>query len=99
MPIRPLNLSIIKKNIPNLYESVVVAAKRARKINDDTRQEFNQLLSTMNSGHEDEFEDRENPEQFKLSIEFEKREKPHIYAINELVNNQIEYRFKNEKDK
>ncbi len=99
MPIKPINLTKIKASIPNLYEAVIIAAKRARKINDDNKTEFNALLSTMATGHEDDFEERENPEQMKLSLEFEKREKAHIKALNELVESKIEYRYKNEKDK
>ncbi|MFA5805689.1 MAG: DNA-directed RNA polymerase subunit omega [Melioribacteraceae bacterium] len=99
MAIKPINLTKIKASIPNLYEAVIVAARRARKINDDNKLEFNSLLSTMTTGHEDEFEDRENPEQMKLSLEFEKREKAHIKAVKELVDAKIEYRYKSEKDK
>jgi len=99
MAIKPINLTKIKSSIPNLYEAVIVAAKRARKLNDDNKLEFNSLLSTMTSGHEDEFEDRENPEQMKLSLEFEKREKAHINAVKELVDGKIEYRYKTDKDK
>ncbi len=97
--IKPISLTSIKERIPNLYEAVITAAKRARKLNDDTKLEFNSLLSTVTSGQDDEFEDRENPEQLKLSLEFEKREKPHVQALNELVNDGIQYRYKNEKDK
>jgi len=97
MAIKPINLTKIKASIPNLYEAVIVAARRARKINDDTKLEFNSLLSTITAGHEDEFEDRENPEQMKLSLEFEKREKAHINAIKELVDAKIEYRYKADK--
>ena len=99
MPIVSRDLGKIKERIPNLYEAVVVAAKRARKINDDIKLEFNTIVSTMNAGHEDEFEDRENPEQLKLSLEFEKREKPHLRSIRELIDEGIEYRYKNEKDR
>jgi len=99
MAIKPINLTKIKASIPNLYEAVIIAAKRARKLNDDNKLEFNSLLSTMTTGHEDEFEDRENPEQMKLSLEFEKREKAHINAVKELVDAKIEYRYKSEKDK
>jgi len=99
MAIRPVNLSTIKEKIPNLYEAVVVTAKRARKINDDNKLEFNTLMSTMTAGHEDEFEERENPEQLKLSLEFEKREKPHIQAINEMIKDGIEYRYKDNVSK
>ncbi|TSA25943.1 MAG: DNA-directed RNA polymerase subunit omega, partial [Ignavibacteriales bacterium] len=94
MAIKPINLTKIKASIPNLYEAVIIAAKRARKLNDDNKLEFNSLLSTMTTGHEDEFEDRENPEQMKLSLEFEKREKAHINAVKELVDAKIEYRYK-----
>ena len=97
MAIKPINLTKIKASIPNLYEAVIIAAKRARKINDDNKTEFNSLLSTMTTGHEDEFEERENPEQMKLSLDFEKREKAHIQALKELVDNKIEYRYKDEK--
>lgn len=99
MAIKPINLTKIKASIPNLYEAVIIAAKRARKINDDNKIEFNSLLNTMTTGHEDEFEERENPEQMKLSLDFEKREKSHIQALRELVDSKIEYRYKNEKDK
>jgi DNA-directed RNA polymerase omega subunit len=97
MAVKPISLTKIKSGIPNLYEAVTVAAKRARKINDDIKTDFNSLLSTIVSGHEDEFEERENPEQMKLSLEFEKREKPHIQALKELVDGQIEYRYKSDK--
>ncbi|MFA7227416.1 MAG: DNA-directed RNA polymerase subunit omega [Melioribacteraceae bacterium] len=99
MAIRPINLTKIKASIPNLYEAVIIAARRARKINDDNKTEFNSLLGTMTSGHEDDFEERENPEQMKLSLEFEKREKAHIQSLHELVDNKIEYRYKDVKDK
>jgi DNA-directed RNA polymerase omega subunit len=99
MAIKPINLSTIKEKIPNLYEAVIVASKRARKINDDNKLEFNTFMGTMTAGHEDEFEDRENPEQLKLSLEFEKREKPHIQAVKEMVKDGIEYRYKDEKSK
>jgi DNA-directed RNA polymerase omega subunit len=99
MAIQPRELTKIKSRVPNLYEAVIVAAKRARKINDDIKLEFNSLVSTMNAGHEEEFEDRENPEQLKLSLEFEKKEKPHIRAIKELIDEGLEYRYKSEKDK
>ncbi len=96
MALTPQDLIKIKERIPNLYEAVIVAARRARKLNDDYRQEFNALLSTITTGHEDEFEDRENPDQLKLALDFEKREKPHIKAIKELSTG-IEYRYKSNK--
>lgn len=97
MAIKPVSLTKIKERIPNLYEAVITAAKKARKINDDNKVEYNTLMSTINTGGDDEFEERENPEQLKLSLEFDKREKPHIHAIQQLLNEGIEYRYKDNK--
>ncbi len=94
MALKPIDLRKIKEKIPNLYEAVVVASRKARKINDEYKLEFNTLLSSVITSDDDEFEDKENPEQLKLSLEFEKREKPHIKAINELVEKGLEYRYK-----
>lgn len=94
MTLKPVDLRKIKERIPNLYEAVVVAARRARMINDEYKLEFNTLLSSIVSSDDDEFEDKENPEQLKLSLEFERREKPHIKALNELINKGLEYRYK-----
>ncbi|MEW6652946.1 MAG: DNA-directed RNA polymerase subunit omega, partial [Bacteroidota bacterium] len=91
MGITPLSLAKIKENAANLYEGVVVASRRARKLNDENKLEFNALLSTITTGREEEFEDRENPEQLKLSSEFEKREKPHLQAIKEVRDGKIEF--------
>ncbi|MCK9281987.1 MAG: DNA-directed RNA polymerase subunit omega [Melioribacteraceae bacterium] len=97
MAITPQDLSVIKSRVSNLYEAIIISSRKARKINDDTRVAFTNSLGTMNTGHDDDFEERENPEQLKLSLEYEKREKPHIQAIHELVKDGIEFRYKNEK--
>ncbi|MCX7798015.1 MAG: DNA-directed RNA polymerase subunit omega [Melioribacter sp.] len=94
MALKPVDLRKIKERIPNLYEAVVVAARRARMVNDEYKLEFNTLLSSVVSSDDDEFEDKENPEQLKLSLEFEKRDKPHIKALNELIDKGLEYRYK-----
>ncbi|MGK9368740.1 DNA-directed RNA polymerase subunit omega [Melioribacter sp. Ez-97] len=96
MTLRPVDLRQIKSKIPNLYEAVVVAARRARQINDEYKLEFNTLLNTIVTSNDEEFEDKENPEQLKLALEFDKREKPQIRAINELLNEGIEYRYKDQ---
>ncbi|MFA7289263.1 MAG: DNA-directed RNA polymerase subunit omega [Melioribacteraceae bacterium] len=97
MAITPQDLSVIKSRVSNLYEAIIVSARKARKTNDDSRTEFNAAIGGMTTGHEDDFEERENPEQLKLSLEYEKKEKPHIQAIHELVKDGIEFRYKGEK--
>lgn len=94
MPIKPVELSDLEKETSNIYEAVIVAAKKARLINDSTKMEFQTFLNTMNPGNDDEFEEKENPDQLKLSLEFENRNKPHLQALDQLINGEIDFRYK-----
>ncbi len=94
MAIKPINLKELESKTDNLYEAVVVAGKRARQINEDNRLEFNQLVSTMIPVVEDDFEERGNPDQEKISVQFEKREKPHLQALGELMEDEFEFRYR-----
>lgn len=97
MPIRPIELRKLENKTANVYEAVIVAAKRARMINDQTKLEFTTLLNTMIPNVDDEFEEKENPDQLRLSLEFENRNKPHLQALEELIDGKIEFRFKEDQ--
>ncbi|MCA0388934.1 MAG: DNA-directed RNA polymerase subunit omega [Bacteroidetes bacterium] len=94
MGITPVDLREIDKNAANVYEAIVIAAKRARIINDAQRIEFKQMQSNLPENNSDDGEDLDNPDQMKISVEFEKRDKPHIQALNQLLDSKIhaEYR-------
>jgi DNA-directed RNA polymerase subunit K/omega len=94
MEIRPIDLKVVDKHASNIYEAVMVSAKRARQLNDDNRQEYNTIISSMPPGTEDEFDDKENPDQLRISLEFEKRDKPHILATKELLDGKVGYFFR-----
>ncbi len=95
MEITPVDLRKVEEQTKNVYEAVIVSAKRARVINDETKVEFNAILSTIPAGPSDENgEDISNPAQLKISLEFEKRQKPHLRAIKELLDGDIEYSYK-----
>mgnify|MGYP000492361723 CR=1 FL=1 len=94
MAIQPIDLRGLNSKTSNIYEAVVIAAKRARQINDENRLEFNQIISSIVPAMEDEFEERGNPEQEKYSLQFEKKEKAHLQALNELINGEFEYRYR-----
>lgn len=96
MPINPINLRKVEAHTKNIYEAVIIAAKRARQINDENRLEFNTQLSTIIPSIEDEFEERGNPDQERISLEFEKREKSHIRALGELIDGDISFRYRDE---
>ncbi len=94
MALKPINIGEINKHAQNVYEAVIVAARRARMINSDNRLEFNTMLSTLLPQQEDEFEERDNSEQIKISLEFEKRPKPHEQALEELLDGKLKFRYK-----
>jgi DNA-directed RNA polymerase subunit K/omega len=90
----------VEAKAANVYEAIVVMSKRARQINEETKLEFQQRIENLVSLPTDADEDDElisNPDQLKVSLEFEKRPKPTEEAIEELMNNQLKYRYK-EKD-
>lgn len=96
MHIEPIDLRSVDEHASNIYEAIIVAAKRARQINDENKIEFNALLSTIpQTQSEDESEDLDNPAQLKISLDFEKRLKPHQQAFKELLEGKIEYTYKN----
>lgn len=97
MEVRPRDISSIIAKTNNLYEAVIVAARRARQINDQNKLEYNQAASTLLPAPDDEFDDRANPDLVKISLEFEKRPKPSQAAIDELIEKGISYRYKENK--
>jgi DNA-directed RNA polymerase subunit K/omega len=95
MEIKPVDLRKVDERASNVYEAIIVSSKRARNINDDNKIEYNALLSTIpTTGTDDESEDIENPAQLKISLDFEKKEKPHVQAIHELLEGKIDYFYK-----
>lgn len=95
MQIESIELRSFDNKAANIYEAIIVSAKRARQINDENKIEFNALISTIPTvASEDENEDIENPEQLKIALDMEAREKPQIQAVKELLNGEIEYNYK-----
>lgn len=95
MPINPIDLREIDKRASNVYEAIIVSAKRARQINDENKIEFNALLNTIpEAATDEETEDITNPAQLKIALDLEKRKKPHIQALNELLEGKVEFEYK-----
>ncbi|HZW38355.1 MAG: hypothetical protein ACM3O3_05420 [Syntrophothermus sp.] len=95
MEIQPVDLRKIDEKTKNVYEAIIVTAKKARQINADNKIEFNAALSTIPvTGTDDDTDDIENPAQIKISLDFEKKAKPHIEALQDLLEGKIEYHYK-----
>lgn len=96
MFIEPIDLREVDKEAANIYEAVIVASKRARQINDDNKIEYNALVSTIpTASGDEEGEEFDNPAQLKIALDFEKREKPHVQALEELLEGKIGFDYKN----
>jgi DNA-directed RNA polymerase subunit K/omega len=84
----------------NIYEAVIIASKRARQLHDEVKIELAQRLETIKAltttpETEDDLETTiVNPDQLKISLEFEKRAKPTELALEELLDGKIGYRYK-----
>jgi len=95
MQITPIDLREIDDCADNIYEAIIVSALRARQVNDEVKIEFNALLSTIpESTTDDESEDIDNPAQLKISQDMEKRKKPHIQALDELLKDETKFKYK-----
>lgn len=95
MSVKPVDLKKLDAVCSNVYEAVVVASKKAREINNDMKLEFEKRIKEIVVKKEtDDQEEIENPEQLKISLEFEKYGKPTMVALNAVLNNKVKYQFK-----
>lgn len=96
MSLQPLDLSQIDNHAENIYEAIVVLSNRARQINEEMKIRLNQELEAFTPRTDSEEEVELNPEQTRISIEFEKMAKPTQRAVEDLLSDQISYRYKEE---
>jgi DNA-directed RNA polymerase subunit K/omega len=95
MAIKPIDLEFFNQQGKNIHECIVAASKRARQINEDLKIEFNQRVEVFTIKTESESEENDiNPDQLKVSLEFEKRAKPTDVALDELMHNHLHWKYK-----
>ena len=94
------NLSDLAEPTGNIYESVMVIAKRSNQIAADVRQELSAKLEEFSNFADTLEETFENREQIEISRHYEKLPKPTLVAIKEFQNGEIYYRkIENKADK
>ncbi len=100
MSVKPIPMQEFTDKVGNIYEAIVATAKRSRQIHDDLKIELAQRLETikaLTSTTEVE-EDLEvtttNPDQLKISLEFEQRPKPTETALQEMTDKTVTFRYK-----
>jgi len=86
------NLIDVKSKTGNLYESIVVIAKRANQINIAIKEELHNKLEEFAS-HTDSLEEiHENKEQIEISRAYERMPNPALLATSEFMEDKIYYR-------
>ena len=75
----------------NIYEAIIVVAKRARKVGDGQKKEIDRQIGTLDltDTSEEEQHDEDEPEP-----DFYHYEKPTIIAMRELKTGQLKYQYK-----
>ena len=76
----------------NIYETVVILAKRANQIALDEKTELNEKLNDFRNERDTMEEVYENREQIEISKYYERQPKPSLVAISEFEEGEIYYR-------
>ena len=77
----------------NIYQTVVIASKRANQISVEMKYELNRKLEEFASYTDNLEEVFENPEQIEISKFFERLPKPSLISLQELSEDQIYFRI------
>ena len=86
------NLDDLYAPTGNVYESIVIVAKRANQINVEIKQELNRKLEDFSSYTDNLEEVFENREQIEISRFYEKLPKSTLIALQEFLDNDMYFR-------
>lgn len=87
------DINDLDQGTQNIYETVMVAAKRANQISVEMKVELNRKLEEFASYTDNLEEVFENPEQIEISKFFERLPKPSLISLQELEEDQIYFRI------
>jgi DNA-directed RNA polymerase subunit K/omega len=87
------DLNDLDGDTDNIYETVMIAAKRANQISVEMKLELNRKLEEFASYTDNLEEVFENPEQIEISKFFERLPKPSLISLQELTDDQIYFRI------
>ncbi len=77
----------------NIYETVMILAKRANQIAAAEKKELTKKLEDFKNDHDTMEEVFENREQIEISKYYEKQPKPSLVATEEFMEGQIHYKI------
>lgn len=82
----------LDKETGNIYESIVIIAKRANQISNNMKEELHTKLSEFASSNDNLEEVFENREQIEISKHYERMPKPTLIAVDEFLNGKVYHR-------
>lgn len=86
------DLEVLTLETGNIYETVMILAKRANQISSELKEELNQKLQEFASYTDNLEEIFENREQIEISKFYERLPKPTLIAFEELKEDEIYHR-------
>ena len=87
------NLNELAEPTGNIYETVVVLAKRANQIAIAEKKELTRKLEDFKNDRDTMEEVFENREQIEISKYYERQPKPSLVAIEEFKDGEVSYRM------
>jgi DNA-directed RNA polymerase subunit K/omega len=93
------DLEVLTQETGNIYETVMILAKRANQISSELKEELNQKLQEFASYTDNLEEIFENREQIEISKFYERLPKPSLIAFEELKDGEIYHRNPSRENK
>lgn len=90
--------SVIEQKTNNIYESIVIVAKRAKQIDSELKIELINKLEEFSTNNDTLEEVFENREQIEVSKFYERLPKATQIAVQEWMDNEIYFRRVEEED-
>ena len=88
----------LEEKTGNIYQSIVVVAKRANQISSTLKEELTQKLQEFNVSTDNLEEIFENREQIELSRYYERMAKPPAIALQEILDDKLFFRTPEEQE-
>lgn len=94
MPVKAFPFEKLDEKIENVYEAVIIAARRARQINDE------QMIQVRTLMEGEDTDDEETPRINREDIlDIEKLPKPVATALKELLDHKLEHEYLDKEEK
>ena len=94
MPVKAFPFEKLDEKIENVYEAVIIAARRARQINDE------QMIQVRTLMEGEDTDDDETPRISREDIlDIEKLPKPVATSLKEMLDHQIDHEYLDKEEK